>query len=101
MTIALDSREALPSGAAPGVNVSLFDQRVHSGKNERSNHVAILPLMKIPITLPVPGRPGATETKTVTLPIPLPNVSGTFDLSDIAAPAARVVHAHATSEREL
>jgi hypothetical protein len=101
MTIAVDSREALPSGAAPGANVELFDQRIARGKNERSNGVAILPLAKIPISLPVPGKPGVTQTTTVVLPVPLPAISGTFDVSDIGAPAARVVHAHATNEREL
>jgi hypothetical protein len=101
MTIAIDSREALPSGAAPGVNVSLFDQKVHSGKNERSASVAILPLARLPITVPVPGRPGVTQTKSIVLPIPTNLVSGTFDETDFGANAARVVHAHVTSEREL
>jgi hypothetical protein len=101
MTIAVESRETLPSGAAPGVNVTLFDQKVHSGKNARSASVSILPLARLPIEVPVPGRPGVTETKTLVLPVPTPNISAVFDVSDLAAPAARVVHAHATSEREL
>jgi hypothetical protein len=31
----------------------------------------------------------------------MPTIGGVFDVSDLAAPAARVVHAHTTSEREL
>ncbi len=101
MTIAIDSREALPSGAAPGVNVSVFDQKVHSGKNERSAAVHILPLAKLPIALPAPGKPGGVEVKTLVLPIPVPQIDAVFDAADFGAAAARVIHAHATSEREL
>ena len=98
MTIAIESRETLPSGAAPGVNVTLFDQKIHKGKNDRSANVSILPLARIPIL--VPNRQGVIE-KDIVLPIPTPNISAVFDASDFAGGALRVVHAHATSEREL
>ena len=100
MTIALDSKEALPSGAAPGLTVKLFDHDLHSGKNERSNEVSILPLMKLPVLIPKRGMPDGVETKIITLPIPTPNVTARFDLVDIGSPAARSVHAHAVSEEE-
>jgi hypothetical protein len=101
MTIAIDSREALPSGAAPGVNVTLFDQKVHSGKNARSAAVSVLPLAKLPVTVSEPGKPGQTKTVTIVLPIPVPEIGGVFDVVDLDAPAARVVHAHAVEEAEL
>jgi hypothetical protein len=63
--------------------------------------MSILPLAKMPITLPVPGQPGATKTVTVVLPVPVPEISATLDVVDLGAAAARVVHAHAVSEREL
>jgi hypothetical protein len=101
MTIAIESRETMPSGAAPGVNVTLFDQKVHSGKNDRASSVSILPLAKMPITVPVPGQPGVTKTIIVVLPVPVPEIGAAYDLSDIGAKAARVVHAHAVTEEEL
>jgi hypothetical protein len=102
MTIAIESREDLPSGAAPGVNVSLFDQKVRSGKNQRSATLGILPLVRIPVTIPVPGRAGLTESKTIVLPVPNGTlIESVFDASDFGARAARVVHAHAVSEKEL
>jgi hypothetical protein len=101
MAIAIDSKEALPSGAAPGLTVKLLDHDLHSGKNGRSNSVSILPLMKVPIILPKRGVPGGLETTIVTLPIPMPNIDAKFDVSDIGAHAARSVHAHAVSERDL
>jgi hypothetical protein len=101
MTIAIDSREALPSGTSPGVNVTLFNQKVHSGKNDRSAAISVLPLARIPILVPARGRPGGVEEKMIVLPVPLPSVSGVFDPVDFGAKANRVVHAHATSEEEL
>lgn len=101
MTIAIDSREALPSGAAPGVNVRVFDQKIASGKNERSSAVTILPLARLPVTLPAAGKPGATQTVTLVLPVPVPIIAGAFDVTDIGAHATRQVHARATSEQEL
>ncbi len=101
MTIAIESREALPSGTSPGVNMTLLDQKVKSGKNDRSAQVSIFPLVHIPLTLSVPGRPGTTQEKSIVLPIPTPSISGIFDVSDFGAIAVRVVHAHVTSEREL
>jgi hypothetical protein len=97
MTIEVDSRESLPSGAAPGVNVALFDQKIAHGKNERAASVTILPLAKIAVTHP--GKPG--ETTTLVLPVPVPIIAGTFDVSDIGARGSRIVHARATNEREL
>ncbi len=101
MTIAIESRESLPSGAAPGVNVRVFDQKVLSGKNDRAAGVAILPLARLPITVPDPGRPGVAKTVSIVLSVPVPLIGGSFDAVDVNAPAARIVHAHVTDEREL
>ena len=101
MTIAIDSREALPSGSSPGANITLFDQKVHRGKNDRSAAIAVLPLVHLSILVPARGRPGGLEEKEIVLPVPLPSVSGDFDPVDFGAKANRVVHAHAMSEEEL
>jgi hypothetical protein len=92
MTIQVVSREEMPSGASPGVNVSLFDAPLTEGRGKGPHaSVSILPRMRLPI-------PGG---KTITLPIPMPLIAGGGDLSDLAVPAQRVVHAHVVSERDL
>ena len=93
MSLEVLSREQMPSGASPGVHVTLFDQSVKDttrGKGPKTA-IAVLPLARIQL-------PGG---KQLVLPIPLPLIGGVGDPADIGVQAQRVVHAHVLEERDL
>jgi hypothetical protein len=71
--LAVDSRNQLPSGADPGVDISAFGLPLKKGSGARSHGVRLL------------------DPTTGSL------LGGSMDLSDIGQVARRVVHAHLES----
>ncbi len=101
MRIRLESREQLPSGADPGLGVSLAGIPLKRGKGDRSPQIDVLkPELKLEMA-EVPD-PGGSEP----VRLPRPRVGLTLlnlgvDPADIGAHAQRIVRAHVESVEVL
>ena len=90
LTLRVESREQLPSGAAPGPKVTLLGQTLNEGGGDRAHHIEIFkPELNLEI-VEVPGPDGQ--------PMKLPNIrfmitpfSAPFEPADWGQPGQRVV----------
>lgn len=94
--IEVESREQMPSGADPGLGVSVAGIDVQRGKGDRSARIEILGPPKI---VEKTVKVGEEEVRMPTLVLPLVSAAG--DVSDIAAVARRVVYTRLVEQRPL
>jgi hypothetical protein len=86
----VESREQLPSGAAPGPKVTLFGQTLKEGGGDRAHHIEILkPELKLEM-VEVQGSDGKPLKLPVIKFMIIP-FSAPFEPADWAQPAQRVV----------
>jgi hypothetical protein len=93
------SRNALPSGADPGLAIELFGQEVKAGEGDKSTRVRLL-TPKLALHTPQllnPTHDPLKQSPKVGIALTLDIVSVLGDPVDIAAAARRVVHAHLVS----
>ena len=93
--IRVNSRQTLPSGADPGLDVTVLGIPVQHGDGEKSGRIDILdPIPKLTVT-----KTTLPSGQTIDLPtLSLGNILNiAVDPVDIGAPAQRVVHAHVES----
>jgi hypothetical protein len=100
LSIRVSSREVLPSGADPGVELRLFGVPLQKGRGKRSTRVSILePYAKFDwVEVPTPGGE-SVKLPSLAAGIDVLGVRG--DPSDIGAHPRRVVHAAVESQEVL
>ena len=100
LRIALESRIQLPSGADPGLGVSLLGLPLKEGDGDKSPRIDILkPTAKVEMmSVPTPGG------KSYRMPVPAIGfqvLSVAADPADVGAAPRRVVHAHVVDQTPL
>jgi len=92
MQLRVTSRNALPSGADPGLAIELFGQEIKSGDGPRSTRLQILTPQIAVQEVEVPYTDGREKVQALTATLTIVALRG--DPVDIGAVARRVVHAH-------
>ena len=86
------SREQLPSGAAPGLEIGLFGLTLKRGRGDNATRIGILEPKITTQKVPLPHDPLQREVDALVVSLVPFMLRG--DPVDIAAPARRVVRAH-------
>lgn len=96
LQIAVSSREQLPSGADPGLTVTVAGVKVKRGKGKRSSRIDIMkPELKIE-NVEVPG-PGGESVRLPMIRAGVTALNLGLDPADFGARPSRMVHAHVIS----
>jgi hypothetical protein len=86
------SKEQLPSGAAPGLEINVLGATLKRGRGDNSTKISILEPKITTQKVPLPNDPLGREVEAVVVSLSPFALRG--DPVDIGAPARRVVHAH-------
>jgi len=95
MELRVTSRNALPSGADPGLAIELFGQEIKSGDGKRASRLQILTPKIAVQEVQVPYTDGREKVQALTATLAIVAFLG--DPVDLGAPARRVVHTQLVS----
>ena len=92
--VRVTSREQLPSGASPGLEINVLGMTLKHGRGERPTKISILEPHIGTMKVPIPNDPAGREVEALVISLVPFALFG--DPVDIGAPARRVVRAHLT-----